>query len=198
MKKIIKFFSPLLLIGVVLISCGSDDNHRPAGVLNTVNDKKYVYTIPLEGIKNQTSENEEPYVLSLSEIVGEIAAKNFASNEARIDRGKTYIKIEGLSDVSSDVTLQDFSIRVGGRKYVNLGNCNPMNVGNNSFQSDKELSSDKFTNIVLDIFEDLKNNKDKKVNIWVSFKPTETITENTYNVSLKIKLEFDYKYYTYP
>lgn len=188
MKAISKIFGLLLTIAVTFSSCGSDDD-GPTPIQKS-GDFTYTYQIPIEGIAN-SQQKPEKVTLKLDSLLGEYT-KNFLSGE--FQRGKCSFEINGLSAVSSTAVLKDFTITVGNRGAINLGNCNT--TGINGFQSDYVHNSDKYTDIVKYVFEDIVG-KQRSSNVAISFTPSETIIAKNNKVFLKITVTGLMKYNVY-
>lgn len=190
MKAISKIFGLMLIIAIAFSSCSSDDDGpKPT---EKSGEFTYTYLIPVEGIMN-SQQKPEKVTLQLDKLLGD-HTKNFLSGE--FQRGKCSIEINGLSGVSSTATLKDFTITVGNRGAINLGNCNPSGSGANSFQSDYIHNSDKYTDIVKYVFDDIVS-KQRSSNVGISFTPTETITSDKNKVFLKITVTGLMKYNVY-
>lgn len=190
MKAISKIFGLMLAIAVAFSSCGSDDDGPSA--IQKSGDFTHTYLIPIEGIAN-SQQKPEKVTLKLDSLLGEYT-KNFLSGEFK--RGKSSIEISGLSGVSSTATLKDFTITIGNRGSINLGNCNPTGTGTNGFQSDYVHDSDKYTDMVKYVFEDMVS-KQRSSNVTISFTPTETIVAKNNKVFLKITVSGNMKYNVY-
>lgn len=190
MKVISKIFGLILTVAIAFSSCSSDDDGPKP--IEKSRDFTYTYQIPIEGIAN-SQQKPEKVILKLDSLLGEYS-KNFISGE--FQRGKCSIEIKGLSGVSSTATLKDFTITIGNRGTVNLGNCNPTGTGTNGFQSDYIHNSDKYTDLVKYVFEDLVS-KQRNASVAISFTPTETIIAQTNKVFLKITVTGLIKYNVY-
>lgn len=190
MKAISKFLGLVLAIVIGFSACSNDDD-GPTPIQKN-EEFTYTYLIPIEGIANSLQKPEKVTV-TLESLLGE-HTKNFLSGE--FQRGKCSIEISGLSAVSPTASLKDFTIAIGNRGSINLGNCNVEGSGTNAFKSDYVHNSDKYTNIVKYIFDDMVS-KQRNSNITLSFTPTETIVSKTDKVVLKITVTGHMKYNVY-
>ena len=179
-----------MLFALTFTAC-SDDDDDDDGRVEKSGEFFNVFSVDVAGVKDQISEtaSNKPIELNLSAIIGEDNAKYLISGSS-FSRGECYIGIQGLGNVSETVTLKDFTIKVG-NKSTNLGTCSISGSGN-TFMSDYNYSSDKFTDVVKLIF-DAQITSAKKANIFISFTPSEDVNRDK-NVKLVIKVAGLYKY----
>ena len=108
----------------------------------------------------------------------------------------SYLEISGLDQIESpdtvDVVLEDFTIKVGTRPGVNLGDCSTDAQGTNEFPSDVQLSTNQVINLIQNVFTDVTSGS-KRAKITVSFTPNANITSAD-NVQLKIHFGGVYHY----
>lgn len=184
--KSIKVLLSVLLMSTALFtftSCGDDDDDP---IRETV-EKSHTYSIPVQGIANQPQANVKTELL-LKDAVGESVADNLVSSE--FQRSKSSLKIKGLKDIEGEnVELRNFKIKVGS-KEVDLGTCT---AKSSEFESDIEYSSDKYTDVIKPIFDELVA-KGKKSNVYISFTPSHTMTTKDSPVYLELTIGGSYLY----
>lgn len=188
MKKFSTILGLFMSVAILFSSCGSDDGPDP--VVKSL-DKTYPYSIPIQGIQNQAQEVKQ--TLNLVDAVGEEVVNNFVS--AEFQRGNSYINIKGLKDVSETAKIKDLKIKIGSRQAVSLGTCT-YEPNSNEFNSDRQLSDDKYTELCKYILEDLRSKK--KTEIVLTFTPEMTLTTATSPVYFELGVSGLYKYNTYP
>lgn len=190
-----KSFSKILFLTFLslgIMSCGSDDDDK----FNTI-EKKYthteIYKVPISGAKGAILTFDELPIIDLENVIGEDRARNLT----RVERynADCYVEIKGLKDLEPTSSLLNFSVKVGGRGFVNLGNCTNNVSEATDFAPDEKQSTKRFTDLIQSII-DTYTSGDKKARLQVSFKPTETI-EQSDNVELVISIKADYYYNTY-
>lgn len=196
MKVASKILAILFSAILIFSACSSDDkDNKPIPIIKN-KEVTYIYQIPIEGIEGQVSATPQnsPKILYLDSIIGKDISNNLIAKE--FQRGKSSLEIKGLSEMGNNTELKDFTLFIDQNPAILLGNCNPTGIGNNTFLSDTELSSDKYTDIVKTIFNNVGNNK--KTNIRISFTPNKTMIKENNKIFLNIKLTGIYKYNTYP
>lgn len=186
MKSISRLFLLMLTVAIAFSSCGGDDD-GPAPIKKT-EELTYTYQIPIEGINN--SQTTPPAVIFKLDSLLKDHTKNFVSGE--FQRGKCSLEVKGLSSVSTTATLKDFTITIGNRGSVNLGDCSPTA----EFMSDTKLSGDKYTNLIKFVFDDFVSQQ-KSSSVKITFTPTETILAKDHKVFLNITVTGIFTYNVY-
>lgn len=187
--KTLKFFSVLLLAVVFFTACKDEDEGTPRQVTTT-----YTYTQPLRG--SDGVKGELPLAaITLADVIGTVPANNL--QRADMQLANSYLEITGLSEIdppndSVAVVLEDFTVKVGTRPGVNLGDATVNPQGINEFASDVPQSSNKIINLIQSIFADLTTGG-KTTTITVSFTPNVPITTAD-NVDLVISFGGTYHY----
>lgn len=186
--KTIKFLILFVITGLLITSCEEEDNGTPQQVTKT-----YTYSENIRGSVGVMGTLELPE-LNLSDVIGTEAANNFKNAEMQL--ADSYLEISGLNQLEASdtivVVLEDFTIKVGSRQGVNLGNfsTDPQEV--NEYPSDEELSTNTIVNLIQNIFTDVTTGN-KNAKITVSFTPNVDITSSN-NVQLKITFGGKYNY----
>jgi hypothetical protein len=187
--KTLNFFA-LLLIAVLLIpSCKEEDEGTPRQI-----NKTYTYSQNLRGSAGVKGELTLD-VLRLSDIIGTEPAKDFKNAEMQL--ASSHLEISGLNQIEPPadtiaVVLENFTIKVGGRQAVNLGDCSTDPQGQNEFAADVQQSTNEIIGLIQNIFTDVTSGN-KSATITVSFTPNVNIT-STDNVQLKISIGGTYHY----
>ena len=186
--KTLKFFTILLMAGMLIASCEKEDEGTPRQIT-----KSYTYNQNLrgsEGVKGELSLSN----LILADIIGTDPAKNLKNAELQL--ADSYLEISGLNQIESPdtvaVVLEDFTIKVGARPGVNLGDCSTDPQEINEFAPDVQLSTNKIINLIQNVFTDVTTGS-KTTMITVSFTPNVGITSSD-NVQLKIAFGGTYYY----
>ncbi len=118
MKTIIKIFGLLVLFGLVVSSCDSDDddNDRP----NILTLPKYTtINIPLYGNADEKIESNE-YEIELSDII-DFPKSDYIS--AQYVFSQSSVSVINLPTDSISLIVKDVTVTVDGQPAVNLGNC---------------------------------------------------------------------------
>lgn len=187
--KTLKFFGLLLIATTILSSCKEDeDEGTPAQITKT-----YEYSQILRGSKDINGTITDFPVLTLANVIGEDAAKNFKSAEMQI--ASCYIEIDGLDQITAPdgvATLKNFTVQIGSHPAIVLGDCKVQPQSQNEFGSDVSQSTAKFINIVTNIFTDLTSGS-KSAQVKVSFTPNIDISASS-NLRIKIVIGGTYHY----
>lgn len=181
----------LLLLSVVFVACGSDDDEVTPVVKSL--EKTHTYSIAIQGIENQ--DQNVTATLELKDAVGEEVVNNLIS--ADLQRGGSFIKVRGLRAVTETGKIKDMKITIGGGTPISLGTCT-YSPSSAEFNSDIDLSSDKYTDVCKALLDALKANKAKNAKVELSFTPDVTLTLASSPVYLDIAVSGLYKYNTYP
>jgi|GEM_PF-5539306 len=182
------YFIPVLLIAVLLVASCKDEED---GTQRQVTES-YTYEQNLRGSAGVRGELPLPE-LKLTDVVGADTAKNLTN--AQLQLADTYLEISGLNEVESDtvvVILEDFTIKVGTRPGVNLGDFSTDPQGVNELASDIQYSTNEVVNLIQNIFSEITSGS-KRTNITVSFMPNVDITAAD-NVQLRIHFGGIYHY----
>lgn len=189
--KTINLFTFILVVAVFITSCKEEDN----GVAKQTT-KSYTYTQNLRGsagVKGELPLSE----LNLSDIIGTAPANNLT--DAELQLADTYLEITGLNQItppeSGVVVLEDFTIKVGSRQGVNLGDCTTDPQAVNEFAAGVQQSTNSIISLIQNIFNDVTSGN-KNAKITVSFTPNVDIS-STDNVQLKISFGGSYYYMEY-
>lgn len=186
--KTLKIFSLLLLVIALFTSCKKEDEGTPSQVT-----KSYEYIQILRGSKDINGTITDFPILTLANIIGEDAAKNFKSAEMQI--ASCYIEIDGLDQITAPngvATLKDFTVQIGTHPAIVLGDCKVQPQLQNEFGSDVSQSTAKFINIVTNIFSDITSGN-KSAQVKVSFNPNVDISASS-NLRIKIVISGTYHY----
>lgn len=186
--KTLNFFAMLLIAAMLFTSCKDEEEGTPKQITKT-----YTYSDNLrgsEGVKGELELSE----LKLADIIGTEPANNLEKAEMQL--ADSHLEISGLNQIESPdtlaVVLEDFTIEVGARQGVNLGDCSTDPQGTNEFAADDELSTNEIVNLIQDIFTDVTSGS-KRATITVSFTPNMDISSSD-NVQLKISIGGKYHY----
>ncbi len=189
--KTIYFLTMLLLPAMVVVSCKDDEEGTSRQLTQT-----YTYN---ENIRGSAGVRGELVLseLNLADVIGSDPAKNLTKAELQL--ASSHLEISGLSQIESTdtvaIVLEDFTIKVGTRPAVNLGDCTTDPQGNNEFGSDMQLSTNQIISLIQNFFTDLTTGS-KRARITVSFTPNVDIT-TTDNLELKIYFGGIYHYVTF-
>jgi hypothetical protein len=182
------YFLPILLIAALVItSCNDKEDGTPRQV-----NRSYTYEQNIRGSAGVKGELPLPE-LKLTDVIGADTAQNLTS--AQIQLADTYLEITGLKQIEPDtvvVVLEDFTIQVGTRQPVNLGDFSTNPQGINELASDVQYSTNEVVNLIQNIFAEITTGS-KRTNIKVSFMPNVDITSAD-NVQLKIHFGGIYHY----
>jgi hypothetical protein len=185
-------FFPVLLIVVILISsCKDDDDGTPRQITQS-----YTYIQNIRGSEGVRGELPLPD-LSLADVVGTDIANNLTN--AQLQLAQSYLEVSGLNQIESPdtvaVVLEDFTVKVGTRPGVNLGDISTDPQGINELASDVQHSTNQIVNLIQNIFTELTSGN-QRTEITVSFMPNVDITSSD-NVQLQIHFRGIYNYVTY-
>ena len=186
--KTFNIFTVLLLAAILFTACEEEDEGTPRQTT-----KIYTYSQNIRG--SEGVKGELPLAqLNLADVIGTQPANNL--NRAELQLADSHLKISGLNQIEHPdtvaVVLKDFTITVGSREGVNLGNCSTDPQGTNEFASDDELSTNKIIGLIQNIFTDMSTGS-KSAQIAVSFTPNVGITSSD-NVQLEISFGGTYHY----
>lgn len=189
--KTLNLFAIILVAVGLMTSCKEEDN----GIARQTT-KSYTYNQDLRGsagVKGELPLSE----LNLADIIGTAPANNLT--DAQLQLADTYLEITGLSQItppdSGAVILENFTIKVGSRQGVNLGNCSTDPQTVNEFAAGVQQSTNTIISLVQNIFNDVTSGN-KNAKITVSFTPNVDIDSGD-NVQLKISFGGTYYYMEY-
>lgn len=187
--KTLHFFAIISIAAILLSSCKKEeDEGTPRQTTKTFTHSQNIRGSA--GIKGELP----PSVLSLSDIIGTEAASNFKNGEMQL--ASSHLEISGLNQIEAPegeaVILENFTIKVGSRQAVNLGNCSTDPQGLNDFSSDVQQSTNEIISIIQNIFTDITSGN-KSSSITISFTPNVDILSSD-NVQLKISIGGTYHY----
>ena len=186
--KTLKLIGVLLIAATILSSCKKDDEGTPSQITKT-----YEYSQILRGSKDINGTITDFPILTLANVIGEDAARNFKSAEMQM--ASCYIEIDGLDQIAAPdgvATLKNFTVQVGSHPAIVLGDCKVQPQSQNEFGSDVSQSTAKFINIVTNIFTDLTSGS-KSAQVKVSFTPNVDISASN-NLRIKIVIGGTYHY----
>lgn len=190
--KTTKIFALFLGAALLITSCKDDDKGTPKQTTKT-----FEYSGILRGSKDILGTATKLPVIHLSEIIGADQAGNLTS--AAMQNGDCYIAINGLTDLEQargeTVVLKNFTISIGKGASIVLGDCKVNPAAATEFASDTEQSTQKYLNIVSQVFNALTTGN-KTAQLTVSFTPSVDITEDD-NIRLKIGIGGTYYYVEY-
>jgi len=180
----------MLFIAVIFFTSCEDEEGGTSKQIN----KTYTYSEDIRGSEGVKGELTLPE-LELDDMIGIEPANNLEN--AKMQWGDSYIEISGLSQIESSdtvaVVLEDFTIKVGTRQSVNLGDCSTDAQGGlNEFAADVEQSTNEILSVIQNIFTDVTSGN-KSATIVVSFTPNVNITPSD-NVRLNIAIGGTYSY----
>jgi len=189
--KTFNFFAVFLIATVLFASCKDEEEGTSRQVT-----KIYNYSQNIRGAEGVKGELTLP-ALNLADVIGIEPARNLES--AGMHLADTYLEISGLNQLESTdtvvVVLEDFTIKVGSRQGVNIGDFTTDPQAPNEFASDEQQSTDLFVNIIRNIFTDMTSGN-KTATITVSFTPNVSISSSD-NVQLNISFGGTYNYLVY-
>lgn len=186
--KTLKLFGLLVITATLLASCKKEDEGTPTQITKT-----YEYSQILRGSKDINGTITDFPILTLANVIGEDAAKNFKSAEMQI--ASCYIEIDGLDQITAPdgvATLKNFTVQVGSHPAILLGDCKVQPQAQNEFGSDVAQSTTKFISIVTNVFTDLTSGS-KSAQVKVSFTPNVDISASS-NLRIKIVIGGTYHY----
>jgi hypothetical protein len=186
--KTLNFFTIFLIAAMLITSCKKEDEGTPRQIT-----KNYTYSQNIRGslgVKGELTLSE----LKLSDIIGIEPAKNFKNAEMQL--ASSHLEITGLSQIESPegeaVILEDFTIKVGSRQGVNIGDCSTDPQGTNEFAADTPQSTNEIISLIQNIFSDVTS-RSKSSTITVSFTPNVNITSSD-NIQLEVTIGGTYHY----
>lgn len=189
--KTFNFFAVLLIATVLFASCNDEEE----GISRQVT-KIYNYSQNIRGAEGVKGELTLPG-LNLTDVIGNDPAENLQNAEMQL--ASSYLEISGLNQIEAPeegpVVLENFTIKVGSRQGVNLGNCSTDPQGINEFGGDVQQSTNEIINLIRNVFSDLTSGS-KSVEITVSFTPNVNISSSD-NVRLNISFGGTYNYLVY-
>ncbi len=182
------YLFPILLLGALMItSCKDKEDGTPRQV-----SKSYTYEQNVRGSAGVRGELSLPE-LRLADVIGADTAQNLT--HAQIQLADTYLELSGLKQLEPDtvvVILEDFTIQIGTRQPVNLGDFSTNPQGVNELASDVQYSTNEVVNLIQSVFSEITSGN-KRTTIKVSFMPNVDITAAD-NVQLKIHFGGIYHY----
>lgn len=186
--KTLNFFAIILAAALFMTSCEEDDN----GVARQITTS-YTHNQDLRGsagVKGELPLSE----LNLASIIGTAPANNLT--DAELQLADTYLEITGLNQItppdSGAVVLENFTIKVGSRQGVNLGDCSTDPQAVNEFAAGVQQSTNTIISLIQNIFNDVTSGN-KNAKITVSFTPNVDIASGD-NVQLRISFDGTYYY----
>lgn len=186
--KTINFFAMLLIAAILVSSCKKEDEGTPKQMNKTYTFSKNL--VGTAGVKGELPASD----IKLTDIIGVDPAKNLENAEMQMAESK--LMVSGLNKLEAPegeaVTLEDFTIKVGNRPAVNLGNCSTDPQGQNEFLADAQQSTNQMVSVIQNVFADLTSGS-KSTSVTVSFTPNVSITSAD-NVQLKITFGGTYHY----
>ncbi len=181
-------FSMLLIAVIFVTSCKEEEEGTPRQITQS-----HTYS---ENIRGTTGvKGELPLAdLNLTDIIDAEIANNLTNAELQL--ADSYLEISGLDQVDSPdtvaVVLEDFTIKVGTRAGVNLGDVSTNAQGTNELASDVQHSTNQIISLIQNVFADVTS-ESKRARITVSFTPNVDITSSE-NVQLEIHFGGRYHY----
>jgi hypothetical protein len=186
--KTLNFLAIVLITSILITSCKEEENGTARQTTNT-----FTYSQDLRGsvgVKGELPLTE----LNLAYIIGTEPASNLTNAELQL--ANTYLEISGLNQItppdSGAVVLEDFTIKVGSRQGVNLGNCSTDPQAVNEFAAGVQQSTNTIISLIQNVFNDVTSDN-KNAKITVSFTPNVDISSSD-NVLLKISFGGTYYY----
>ncbi len=174
-------FIMILLASIVFVSCDDDEDGTPRQINET-----HTYSQNIRGAEGVRGELPLPDLILTDIIEPEIANK---LTGAEIQLANSYLEISGLDQLESPddttaVVLDNFTIKVGNRDGVNLGDFSTDPQETDDLPSDIQLSTNQIVNLIQNIFADVTS-PGKRARITVSFTPNVDIGSAD-NVQLNI------------
>ena len=186
--KTFNIFTILLIAVTLFTSCEDEEEGTPRQITKT-----YTYSQNIRGSEGVKGELPLPN-LNLADVIGTQPATNLRTAELQL--ADSYLVISGLSQMEHPdtvaVVLEDFTIKVGERTGVNLGDCSTDPQEIDEFASDTEQSTNQVISLIQNIFSDMTSGS-KSAKITVSFTPNVGITSSD-NVQLEISFGGTYNY----
>lgn len=179
----------ILFIAVILVTACQDEEE---GAQRQITET-YTYSGNIRGAEGVKGELPLPDIY-LTDIIDDEIANNLKN--AELQYAKSYLEISGLNEIESPdtvaVVLEDFTIFVGSRQGLNLGNVTTDAQGTNELASDIQHSTNEIVDLIENVFSDVTS-ASKRVSIKVSFTPNVNI-DSSDNVQLVINFEGRYYY----
>jgi hypothetical protein len=186
--KTLNFFATILIAVLLITSCKDEEDGTPRQIT-----KSYTFSQNLIGTAGVKGELPASSLL-LADIIGTEPAKNFENAEMQL--ANSYLEVSGLSQIDSPdtvaVVLEDFTIKIGSRQAVNLGDCSTDPQGTNEFAADVQQSTNQIIGIIQNLFADVTSGS-KSSTVTVSFTPSVSISSSD-NVQLVIVVGGTYHY----
>jgi hypothetical protein len=165
------FFKMFLLAVLFITSCQEDDEGTPRQITES-----HTYSENIRGSEGVLGELPLADLL-LTDILDAEITDNLTNAELQL--ADSYLEISGLNQVESPdtaaVVLEDFTIKVGTRPGVNLGDVTTNAQGTNELASDVQHSTNQVVSLIQNIFADVTS-QSKRARITVSFTPNTDIT----------------------
>jgi|SRR5690554_178320 len=157
--------------------------------------KSYTYSQILRGAEDVRGELVLDD-LKLAEVIGADTAQNFRSADLQLS--DVYLEVSGLNQIQPadtvPIVLSDFTLKIGSRPDINLGDITTNPQGSGELASDVRHSSNQMINIVQDYFNDLTSGgKTARLRVW--FTPNTDIN-TSHNVRLNLHFRAIYHYET--
>ncbi len=186
--KTYTIFAILLIPVIFFLSCSDDEEGTPRQIT-----EEHTYSQNLRGSEGVKGELPLPD-LNLTDIIEPDVADKLTNSQLQL--ADSYLEISGLDQVESPdtvaVVLEDFTIKVGTREGVNLGNFSTDPQGTNELPAGRQLSTNQIVNLIQDIFSDVTSSS-KRARITVSFTPNADI-DSSDSVQLNIHFGGIYHY----
>ncbi len=186
--KTLNIFALFFIAVLLIASCEEEDEGTPRQITKT-----YTYSQNIRGsagVRGELPSSE----LNLADIIDAEAARNLQNAEMQL--ADSYLKITGLNQLEVPdtvvVVLEDFTIKVGSRQGVNIGDCTTDPQAPNEFAAGVQQSTNTVINLIRNIFTDVTSGS-KSAEITVSFTPSVNITSAD-NVQLNISIGGTYNY----
>ena len=186
--KTLNIFALFFIAVLLIASCEEEDEGTPRQITKT-----YTYSQNIRGsagVRGELPSSE----LNLADIIDAEAARNLQNAEMQL--ADSYLEITGLNQLEVPdtvaVVLEDFTIKVGSRQGVNIGDCTTDPQAPNEFAAGVQQSTNTVINLIRNIFTDVTSGS-KSAEITVSFTPSVNITSAD-NVQLNISLGGTYNY----
>ncbi|HKL31729.1 MAG TPA: hypothetical protein VJ919_04300 [Tangfeifania sp.] len=186
--KTLNIFALFFIAVLLIASCEEEDEGTPRQITKT-----YTYSQNIRGsagVRGELPSSE----LNLADIIDAEAARNLQNAEMQL--ADSYLEITGLNQLEVPdtvaVVLEDFTIKVGSRQGVNIGDCTTDPQAPNEFAAGVQQSTNTVINLIRNIFTDVTSGS-KSAEITVSFTPSVNITSAD-NVQLNISIGGTYNY----
>ena len=187
-----KVLNKILLLSLMVpffVSCGDDSPEMEP----KQERKTFEYVWNVRGLEEGATKYD--LEISLADVIGIEAAKNFKGGEFQI--ASSYLKIEGLEAMDPSPIMKDFSLQLGNATPVKFGNCTADPKLSDDFASELQQSNNKVSNFLQSVFA-AYTSKNKIAKMTVSFTPTydivtangvkmKLVIDGTYNYNVKVK-----------